>query len=198
MPAARLPGLTLAFPALPYFAHSDVVHVSQRIAGRGSNRVSTDPRSWACILPAGECSSVRLVATAVQFAARAAASTRDPGAPPAWASARFCSSVKRGLPRVLVAQARNLPIGSCKRESRTTAMQCTLAAVKARSEWHVTSLYSCVRLQDAQHVGPDATGDPGGTPHHLFFSIAFAFLAGCLPVKMQPRLSTRMCVCVRY
>lgn len=60
MPAARLPGLTLVFPALPYFAHFDVVHVSQRIAGRGSNRVATDPRSWACILPAGECSSVRL------------------------------------------------------------------------------------------------------------------------------------------
>lgn len=116
MPAARLPGLTLAFPALPYFAHFDVVHVSQRIAGRGSNRVGTDPRSWACILPAGECSSVRLVATTVQFAARAAASTRDPGAPPAWASARFCSSVKRGLPRVLVAQPKNLPIGSCERE----------------------------------------------------------------------------------
>ena len=181
MPAARLPGFTLAFPALPYFAHFDVVHVSQRIAGRGSNRVGTDQRSWACILPAGECSSVRLVATAVQFAARAAASTRDPRAPPAWASARFCSSVKRGLPRVLVAQARNLPIGSCKRESHTTAMQCTLAAVKARSEWHVTFLYSCVRLQDAQHVGPDAAGDPGGTPHHLFFSIAFAFLpVACL------------------
>ena len=57
------------FPALPLLCtHFDVVHVthvSQRIAGRGSNRVATDPRSWACILPAGECSSVRLVATAV-------------------------------------------------------------------------------------------------------------------------------------
>ena len=142
-PPLAYQGSIWVFPALPHFTHFDVVHVSQRIAGRGSNRVGTDPRSWACILPAGECSSVRLVATAVQFAARAAASTRDPGAPPAWASARFCSSVKRGLPRVLVAQARNLPIGSCKRESHTTAMQCTLAAVKARSEWHVT-IYICV------------------------------------------------------
>lgn len=64
--------LTRAYSDVPCLAltlHTfDVVHVthvSQRIAGRGSNRVATDPRSWACILPAGEYSSVRLVATAV-------------------------------------------------------------------------------------------------------------------------------------
>lgn len=182
------------FPALPYFAHFDVVHVSQRIAGRGSNRVGTDPRSWACILPAGECSSVRLVATAVQFAARAAASTRDPGAPPAWASARFCSSVKRELPRVLVCAGQKFTHWVLR--GRAALLQCNARWQLSRQDPSGTShfLYLCVRLQDAQHVDPDAAGDPGGTPHHFFFSIAFAFLAGCLPVMMRPRLSTRMCV----
>ena len=143
MPAARLPGLTLVFPALPYFAHFDVVHVSQRIAGRGSNRVATDPRSWACILPAGECSSVRLIATAVQFAARAAASTRDPGAPPAWASARFCSSVKRGRPQGSGCEEQNLPIGSCEGEPRyCNAMHAGSCQGRIRVARHI--IFVCV------------------------------------------------------
>ena len=115
--------------------------MSQRIAGRGSNRVASDPRSWACILPAGECSSVRLIATAVQFAARAAASTRDPGAPPAWASARFCSSMKRGLPRVLVAAKQDLPIGSCEREG-AALLQCNARWQLSRQDPNGTSYYS--------------------------------------------------------
>ena len=52
-------------------------------------------------------------------------------------------------------------------------MQCTLAAVKAGSEWHVT-LYLCV-FAGRPTRWPDAAAHPGGTPHHFFFSIAFAF-----------------------
>ena len=69
---ARLPGLTLVFPAVPrvpYFTHtlmSSMYPSASRVAE--AIAVASDPRSWACILPAGECSSARLVATAVQFA----------------------------------------------------------------------------------------------------------------------------------
>lgn len=120
--------LTRAYSDVPCFAllctHFGVVHVthvSQRIAGRGSNRLATDPRSWACILPAGECSSVRLWQRPYMFAARRARSGRSTslGEQPG-----LCSSVKRGLPRVLVRSKKYLWVRSCL--SRTTAMQCTL------------------------------------------------------------------------
>ena len=191
-PPLAYQGSIWVFPALPHFTHFDVVHVSQRIAGRGSNRVGTDPRSWACILPAGECSSVRLVATAVQFAC---------------VDARSGSSTSLGERPVLFLCETWTPQGSgCAGQKFThwflqerephycNAMHAGSCQGKIRVARH--NLYLCVRLQDAQHVGPDAAGDPGGTPHHLFFSIAFAFLAGCLPVNMRPRLSTRMCVCL--
>ena len=87
------------------------------------------------------------------------------------------------------------------RGSRTTAMQCNARCWQlSRQDPSGTShfLYLCVRLQDAQHVGPDAAGDPGGTPHHFFFSIAFAFFAGCLPVTAEYEgvcVSDRVRVC---
>ena len=193
--------LTRAYCGLPccascalLYTHSDVVHVSQRIAGRGSNRVGTDPRSWACILPAGECSSVRLVATAVQFAARAAASTRDPGAPPAWASARFCSSVKRGLPRVLVAQAKNLPIGSCERE-RAALLQCNAMHAagscqgKIRVARHIFYICVCV-CRTPNMLVPMQPGILAGRRITFSSRLHLRFL----PVACLSRLSTRVCV----
>jgi hypothetical protein len=72
--------------------------------------VASDPRSWACILPAGECSSARLVATAVQFACVDARSGSSTNLGEARAGFCSCSSVKRGLPRVLVPEAEHHPL----------------------------------------------------------------------------------------
>ena len=138
--------LTRAYSGLPccascalLYTHSDVVHVSQRIAGRGSNRSSPATRALgrASYQPGNAVACVWWQRP-YMFAARRARSGRSTslGEQPG-----LCSCVKRGLPRVLV-RSKNYPlVRSCL--SRTTAMQCTLQ-LSSRYECDVPPLGSCL------------------------------------------------------